>query len=71
MELDNDRVFLFMVAGSLFGGCIQSILGVGCGTCIVLVLLMFSVNTSAASATSAYQILFTGGASLLEFYLNK
>ena len=59
-----------MIVGALFGGCIQSILGVGCGTCIVLVLLMYSMNTSAASATSAYQILFTGGASLLEFYLD-
>lgn len=59
-----------MVLGALAAGFIQSLLGVGCGTCIVMVLLAFSMNTTAASATSAYQILFTGGASLLEFMTN-
>lgn len=54
-----------MVVGAFAAGFIQSILGVGCGTCIMMVLLAFNMNTTSASATSAYQILFTGAAALL------
>jgi hypothetical protein len=68
--LDGKKEFYYMIVGALAAGFVQGVLGVGCGTCIVMALLAFSMNTTAASATSAYQILFTGGASLLEFYLN-
>jgi uncharacterized membrane protein YfcA len=36
----------------------------------MMVLLSFPIHSTAASATSGYQILFTGSASLLEYYLN-
>ena len=36
----------------------------------MMVLLSFHMNSTAASATSGYQIFFTGSASLLQFYMN-
>ena len=35
-----------------------------------MVLLAFPIASTSASATSGYQILFTGAASLLEYYIN-
>ena len=70
IELDDISTFLRVVSGSFLAGLIQGILGMGCGTCIMLVLLSFPLNSTAASATSGYQILFTGSASLIEYYIN-
>ncbi len=36
----------------------------------MMVLLSFPIASVSASATSGYQILFTGSASLVEYYLN-
>lgn len=71
MELDQSKEFFSVAAGALIAGLVQGILGMGCGTCIMLVLLTLQMDSTAASATSGYQILFTGSASLLEFYINK
>jgi uncharacterized membrane protein YfcA len=57
-------------AGAFAAGAIQGLLGMGCGTCIMMVLLSFPIASTSASATSGYQILFTGAASLLEYYIN-
>lgn len=59
-----------MAIGALIAGFIQGTLGLGGGTCIMMILLSFNLDTTVASATSGYQILFTGAASLLEFILN-
>jgi uncharacterized membrane protein YfcA len=42
------------------GGTAQGILGMGSGNCIMIVLYSFSINPRVVSATSGYQILFTG-----------
>jgi uncharacterized membrane protein YfcA len=63
--LDNRMEFYSVVAGAFAAGMIQGVLGMGCGTCIMMVLLSFPINSTAASATSGYQILFTGTASLM------
>lgn len=68
--LDNIKQFFLISSGAFLAGLIQGILGLGCGTCIMMVLLSFPIHSTAASATSGYQILFTGSASLLEYYLN-
>lgn len=68
--LDSRREFYSVVAGAFAAGMIQGVLGMGCGTCIMMVLLSFPISSTAASATSGYQILFTGTASLLEYYAN-
>jgi uncharacterized membrane protein YfcA len=68
--LDRYREFLNISAGAFAAGSIQGLLGMGCGTCIMMVLLSFPISANAASATSGYQILFTGTASLLEYYMN-
>ena len=52
------------MAGGFFAGLIQGVLGVGSGTCIMATLLHLSINSTSASATSGYQILFIGLASL-------
>lgn len=62
--------FYKVAVGSLAAGFIQGTLGLGGGTFIMMVLLAFNVDTTVASATSGYQILFTGLASLSEFYIN-
>ncbi len=71
VELDQNKQFFMVALGALIAGLVQGILGMGCGTCIMLVLLTLKMDSTAASATSGYQILFTGSASLLEFYINK
>jgi uncharacterized membrane protein YfcA len=65
VHLDHRRSFYKMALGALAAGFIQGTLGLGAGTCIMMVLLSFNLDTTVASATSGYQILFTGGASLL------
>lgn len=52
------------------GGTAQGILGMGSGNCIMIVLYSFSINPRVVSATSGYQILFTGAGSLLAYYIN-
>lgn len=42
----------------------------GCGTFIMLVLLSFPMDPTSASATSGYQILFSGLSSLAEYFIN-
>jgi len=71
VELDQPKQFFSVALGAIIAGLVQGILGMGCGTCIMLVLLTLNIDSTAASATSGYQILFTGSASLLEFYINK
>lgn len=56
--------------GSLLSGFVQGTLGMGGGTFTMMVLLSFHLESTAASATSGYQILFTGLASLSEYYIN-
>ena len=68
--LDQPRAFNTVVIGSFAAGFIQGTLGLGAGTCIMMVLLSFSIDPTVASAISGYQILFTGAASLIEFYIN-
>ena len=70
ISLDRSRDFWRVAMGALTAGLIQGMLGMGCGTCIMMVLLAYPIASTAASATSGYQILFTGSASLLEYYLN-
>ena len=54
-----------MALGALAAGFIQGTLGLGGGTCIMAVLLSYCLDYTVASATSGYQILFTGSSSLL------
>jgi len=70
IKLDNLNIFSAIVAGGFAAGFIQGVLGMGCGTCIMMVLLTFPIHPTAASATSSYQILFTGLGSLFEYYIN-
>ena len=70
IHLNNYQEFLKITAGAFAAGTIQGLLGMGCGTCIMIVLLSFPIASTSASATSGYQVLFTGSASLLEYYIN-
>lgn len=59
-----------MEAG-ITAGLVQGVLGLGAGSCIMAFLLMTPINTTSASATSAYQILFIGSAALVEGFINR
>lgn len=63
--LDQKKEFFTVSVGAFFAGFIQGILGLGAGTCIMMVMMSFGIDTTVASATSGYQILFTGSASLV------
>jgi uncharacterized membrane protein YfcA len=62
--LDKKKEFYTVAVGGFFAGFIQGTLGLGAGTCTMMVLLSFGIDSTVASATSGYQILFTGSASL-------
>lgn len=64
IHLNKDKEFKLIVLGGFLAGIVQGILGVGSGSCIMAVLLMTPINTTSASATSGYQILFIGLAAL-------
>jgi uncharacterized membrane protein YfcA len=51
--------------GGFGAGFTQGVLGVGSGTVVMAALLSFPINPRSASATSGYQILFIGFASLV------
>lgn len=63
--LDQNKEFFTVSVGAFIAGFIQGTLGLGAGTCIMMILMSFGIDTTVASATSGYQILFTGSASLL------
>ncbi len=57
------------MAGFL-AGFVQGILGVGSGSTMMSFLLTTSINTTSASATTGYQVLFIGMAALIEGFIN-
>lgn len=63
--LDGKAAFAKIAIGGFAGGFVQGFLGMGCGTCLMVVMLMFPMDSTSAAATSGYQILFTGLGSLL------
>lgn len=58
-----------MFSGFL-AGLIQGILGVGSGSTMMSFLLTTPINTTSASATTGYQVLFIGMAALIEGFIN-
>lgn len=57
-----------MAFGALIAGFIQGLLGMGAGICLMMVMLSFPIDPTSAAATSGSQYLFTGGASLMQYY---
>ena len=68
--LDGKSEFFKIAGGGFAGGFIQGFLGMGCGTCLMMIMTSFPIYSTSASATSGYQYLFTGGASLIQYYIN-
>ena len=63
--LNNSRQFYFIATGGFLAGIIGGILGLGTASCIMVFLLMTPINITSATATSGYQVLFVGLASLI------
>jgi uncharacterized membrane protein YfcA len=59
------------VASAYLGGFVNGLLGSGVGSVIVMGLLYGGVPAKVASATSGYQIVFTGAASLIQAFANQ
>jgi uncharacterized membrane protein YfcA len=68
--LDRNKEFFCIILGGFAAGATQGFLGLGSGSVIMLVLLSFPISPTVASATSGYQILFSGTGSLVQYYLN-
>lgn len=64
--MGDKKTFWKLVVGALGAGFVQGTLGVGAGTFLMAVLFTTALNPRAASATSGYQILFTGSAALTQ-----
>lgn len=60
LELDDPRQFALVVAGSLLGGFLQGLLGIGAGDCMIAALLLIRAHPLVASATVGYQMVFMG-----------
>ncbi len=68
--LNKNKNFNFILVAGLLAGCVQGILGLGSGSCMMIFLLTTSINAASASATTGYQVLFIGLAALMEGFIN-
>lgn len=58
------------ILGGFFAGFVQGGLGIGSGIFIMAVTMSLPITPASASATSGYQILFIGAASLVQGFIN-
>jgi uncharacterized membrane protein YfcA len=58
------------ILGGFAAGFVQGCLGIGSGIFIMAVTMSLPITPAAASATSGYQILFIGAASLTQGFIN-
>jgi uncharacterized membrane protein YfcA len=59
-----------VIIGGFAAGFVQGCLGVGSGIFIMAVTMSLPITPAAAIATSGYQILFIGAASLVQGFIN-
>ena len=60
-----------VLSTALLGGFVNGMLGSGVGSVMVVGMLFIGVPQAVSSATSGYQIVFTGLASLIQAFANK
>ena len=58
--------FSYLVIGGITGGFLSGLIGLGAGNMMIIFMGLVGVNIKVASATSGYQILFIGSASLIQ-----
>ena len=56
---------------AFIGGLVNGMLGTGVGSIMVMGMLFIGVSQPVASATSGYQIMFTGAASMIQALANN
>lgn len=60
-----------VLSTALLGGFVNGMLGSGVGSVMVVGMLFIGVPQAVSSATSGYQIVFTGLASLIQAFANR
>lgn len=68
--LNKDKEFNFFLIAGMLAGLVQGILGLGSGSTMMIFFFMTPINTSSASATTGYQVLFIGLSALIEGFIN-
>lgn len=66
VDLSVPKNYILLSLGGLLGGFSSGLLGLGCGHIMILFMGIIGVQPKVASATSGYQILFIGSASLIQ-----
>lgn len=68
----NDKLNFAIIAGGGFvGGLLQGVIGLGSGNMMIAALLHVGIDARVTGATSGYQIVFIGMASLIEALANS
>lgn len=65
LKLDHFRNFGIVLMGGFIGGFLQGIIGDGSGSAMVAAMLLVGAEPDVTSATSGYQIVFVGAASMI------
>jgi hypothetical protein len=71
VKLNKVQNYMILVCGGFIGGLLQGIIGVGSGNMMVWAMLVIGIDPKVTTATSGYQIVFVGAASLIEAIANQ
>lgn len=66
VKLTDKLNFAIIAGGGFFGGFLQGIIGLGSGNMMIASLLYVGIDARVVGATSGYQIVFIGMASLIQ-----
>ena len=66
VDLSVPKNYILLSLGGLLAGFSSGLIGLGCGHIMILFMGLIGVQGKVASATSGYQILFIGSASLIQ-----
>ena len=65
-DVSKPQNFIFLILGGVLGGFSSGLIGLGAGNIMIIFMGLVGVQIKVASATSGYQILFIGSASLIQ-----
>lgn len=65
-DVAKPQNFIYLVLGGFLGGFSSGLIGLGAGNIMIIFMGLVGVQMKVASATSGYQIMFIGSASLIQ-----
>jgi uncharacterized membrane protein YfcA len=71
IKLNDKMNFAIIASGGFVGGVLQGVIGLGSGNMMIAALLYVGLDARVTGATSGYQIVFIGMASLIEAISNS